>query len=389
MIKTTLSLGQSVLGLLKRQFPGNKTLEDGAGAADTGVFLYNTLSTDSLNKITAATIINPLIVIEEDIKQEDYMPDLMQLVQLQDIRNILNYYTVNSSVNGIKVGDIMAPVATSRSGFLNYELHDQYQGFEALKEQPTKEPEGGGITDIFPGLKREKDEKVETPFVAGANLDNSKYRGDVVEYPPLALGRTVTASTIIEGKEIKFPITFKMTPVLVSNQELIRIFGASGIQNGLKMRLLMLKTGEITRPELFSGSDMIKEKFKAKDKDYTNYLKEMDKKASNNTLATIRTGSFNYNSEANTIIITSNVARQIEINNGIKFSNPNSRKGIFKSVMATRIIVVDRDRGTFTFYLNGIARADVYTRKDLESTSKKSSSADSIESLVKLLNGGR
>lgn len=378
MIGTILSLGQSILGVTSQLTQGkDQKIQDALATVNTTKGLYDSMTTNSLNKLTNTTLVNPIVVVESSLRHEDYMIDLMNVIQLMDIRNILNYFTVTSTVDGVRLSDLISPVATNRLGLESFnktDIIDAITGLESLKEAK------GGFSTKVHGLEDREDKPQELKF---ANADNT-----VEEFPPLAVGRTIMAETIREnGTRIKFPLTFKITPVTASTPELLKIFQATSIQTGYKVRRLMLKSGEITTPEWFSGSDIVKAKFRARDKEYTNYISEMDSKATKSAITFAKTGVFNLNTEANTFIMTSQTLRQLEVLNGFKMNNNSSRNKVFKTVLATRIIIVDQDRGTFTFYYNGINNVDTFTSADLKSKSNKSSGAETIEQLVKLING--
>lgn len=389
MIGTVLSLGQTILGITNQLSDGkDQKILDAVKTVDVTKGLYDSMTTNSLNKLTNATVVNPMVVIENVIRHEEYMLDLMNVIQLMDIRNILNYFTVNTVIDGVKLADLISPVSTNRSGWESFNKVDNYEsltGLEALKENK------GGKSTRYHGTEDKDDgdgfNKPKNIYFNNTNKTDD-IQADITEYPPLAVGRTILAEKVNSaGVKIKFPLTFKITPISVSTPELIKIFQATSIQTGYKARRLMLKSGEITTPEWFSGSDIVKAKFRARDKEYTNYISEMESKATKSAITFAKTGIFNLNTEANTFIMTSNTLRQLEVLNGFKMTNAGSRQKVFKTVLATRIVVVDPDRGTFTFYYNGIQNVDVFTKNDLKSKSNKASGAESIEALVKLING--
>lgn len=368
MISAVLNLGSLFLGVASKLYPDSKDITSAANAADNVRQAYNVVSTTSVHESASRAIIAPMVVIEATSLHQEYMNDLMQVVNLRDIIATLTHLSMQSSVAmGVKVENLIGSISPKRAGLMCL------AGIEAL--------------DSNIKTKDQKDAE-EKKFISTVNV-NGKNMPDLNEYAPLAVGRTVVATLPTEsGKDIEFPLTFRQIPVPIDPQSLTRVFSAAKIEDGFFARLLMVQTKEITIPDLLTGKDIIKERFKIKNEDMTGYYREAMKNEAGNRVAAVRTGVVSVNNLANTFIFSQDTANQLELSIGRRFSNENSRNEIFKAVKANTIVVCNEDRGIFTFYTHGQSRPEIYTRKDLALKSKKDMGSNNLSDLVKLLNGG-
>jgi hypothetical protein len=311
-------------------------------------------------------MIAPMIGIESGLLHQEFMGDLMQVITVRDIVATLTHIQLQGSVGiGIKVENIIGSVQPARAGLLSF------AGLEAID------------TSVQP-VEAEKPKGLESEVTIGG-----KNYSDLQEYTPLAVGKTVVAIINTEaGGKIEVPMTFREIPVPMAPADIQLTFSAAKQEDGFFARMLMVKTKEITSPDFLSGYDLVKERFNIKNEEMSGYYKEALKRDVNNKLSAARSGIISMNTLANSFIISSDLARQIELANGKRFADPASREAIFKAVKANTIVVCNEDKGTFVFYTIGQSFPELYTRRDLASKSKKDTSSSSLADLVKLLNGG-
>lgn len=370
MLGAGLSLGSFLVDVAARLYPESKEISSAAKTAGAIQHSYDVLSTSSVHQSARRTMIAPMVVIEQGLLQQEFMGDLMQVITVRDIVATLTHIQLQGSVSmGVKVDNIIGGIQPNRAGLLSF------SGLESLD------------TSFKPAVadadKPEKGAIENTVSIGG------KSYADINEYTPLAVGKTVIATINTDnGGKIEVPLTFREIPVPSSPADLMLTFSAAKAEDGAKARLLMVKTKEITGPEFLSGFDIVKERFKIKNEEMSGYYKEALNRDTNNKLAAIRTGLVSLNTLANSFVLSSDVAKQIELKTGKRFADPASREGIFKAVKANTIVVCNEDKGTYVFYTIGQSIPELYTRRDLASKSKKDTSSSSLADLVKLLNGG-
>lgn len=355
MIPQALSLGKMLVSMSIAFGGGKKGVEDAKKIIDGAAATYNVLQTGNIAKTASKTLISPLVAIENTLLHQDYMTDLMTVINLRDIKDVLAHYAQQGQVNGIRVSDLVEQIQPRRAGFLSM------MGAEAFGAPAgaTKKPSPQAVTV------------------------NGKQVSELNEYVPLAVGRTVDVSVNIDGSVLTWPLTFRQTPVPISANDLQMIFEAARPEDGWKARVFMYGgTKELTAPEFFGGEDVIKREFKIRRNDLSGYYTEVQNRATNNAMAALRTGVISMNTQANTIILSSDTARNIELELGVRFDGNGIAK-IRKAVLANTIVVVDDAYGIFTFYYSGNNVPEVWTLRQLTSTAKKDTSMD-LNALAKL-----
>lgn len=322
---------------------------------------YNAFNTSSLSQSAGKVTIAPMVAVERDLIHMDYMQDLMTVVMLRDIRDALTHIAMQGEVEGIKISTLVDSLQPRRTGgFLSL------QGVESLAQ-----------SQLISGNEA-------APQGKSANF-GSKDVVDLTSNAALAVGRTVMAQTQLGGTCVTFPLNFKEVPVPLSSNDLKAIFEAARPQEGWFGRVMMKNANEITRPEFLTGTDIIKREFNIRTNDLSGYYQEAMDRQSKNRSAALATGTMSMNTMANTIIMSSETARQIEAENGFRF-NKGGIDRIRKAVLANTIVIVNDGEGLFTFWNSGSNMPEEYTLRNITATAKKDTSLD-LQSLMKLFGG--
>lgn len=378
MIGQVLNLASFFLDITKQLYPESSDIGAAAKVTDRAKHAYNVVNTSSVHRSAGRGVVAPLVMVDKGLLHQEYMQDLMTVINLRDMVATLTHFALQNSVSvGVKVENIIGSVNPNRAGMMSL-----LSGLEALD---TNIRVAGNESNDNKDDKGSKDDDDKKNYVQVGG----KTYPDLMEYTPLSVGRVVNVTLFGEnGTKIDFPMTFRQIPVPASDMEMRRIFAVVKGDDGLKMRWLMRKTGEITNPEWLNGTDIVKERFKAKNGDMTGYYRESQKRDTGNAMEAIRTGILSVNSMANSIIMSSDEQTQVELLIGKKFSDPTSRQTIFEKLSANTIVICNDDRGIFTFYTDGQSLPEVYSRRDLAVKSKKEGTSNTLQDLVKLLNGG-
>lgn len=364
MLKGAIGLGSFFLDLAKKIYPESKEIGAAADTANKARYAYNVMSTTSVQQSARQAYISPIVCVEDSILQSEYMQDLMQIVMLRDVVAVLTHLSLQNTVDvGVKVENVLGSINPNRSGFL---------AFEGLEK----------LNPVVVNKESDKEDKHDVNV-------NDKNFANLTEYTPLALGKVVTATLYGEGgRKVEFPLTIRQVPLPMNFTDLKTVFQAARVEEGFFGRWMMVKTKEITTPELLTGKDIVKERFRIKNDDLSGYYKEATKRDAGNKAAAIRTGMVSINGLANTFIISKDSANRIELDIGKRFTNERARNDIFKSVKANTIVVCDEGRGLFSFYTHGDSMVETYSLRDLRVKSKKDVGSNNLEELIKILNGG-
>lgn len=369
MFGDILNAGSFFLDVMKKLYPESDDIGAAAKVADQARNAYNVVNTTSVHQSAGRTLFTPMVVVDDSLLHQEYMQDLITVINIRDIVATLSHFALkNAESVGVNIREYVGAANPNRAGLLSL-----ISGLEAYANGniPATPAE-----DVNKGAGR-------------VNVGSAKVYQDLQEYVPLSVGRVVNATVFGKnGAQVDVPLTFRQIIVPASDKSMESIFNAAKIEDGMKMRWIMKKNGEITNPEWFNGADIIRERFKTLNTDNTGYYEEAMKRDTRNKLEAVRTGTISINTMANTIILNEDEASRLEILIGKSFKNAGSRKDIFKKLSANTIVICNDGRDIFTFYTHGQMMAESYTRRELAVKSKKEAATSSLEGLVKLLNGG-
>lgn len=369
MIAEAIGFGQ-MLSTVAKIFGRGKEITDAVDPMlATGGKVLGLLNTRSVSQSAGRSLISPMCVIERDLIHQEYMSDIMTVVNIRDIKDALTHLALQGEVDGIRISSLVDQINPRRAGLLALQGAEAFAGNEA-GAQPVREP----------GTKSKGADGAQYVTISG------KQYSDLTTHQPLAIGRTVMASVRIgNGDPIEIPLNFRQVPVPVSTNDLHAIFQAARATDGMYARFSMMQGGEITSPEFLTGADEIKREFNIRLNDMSGYYDEAMARDSNNRKAALRTGLMSLNTQANTIIMSKATMNSIELELGIRFDRGGIAK-IREKVLANCIVIVDDDSGLFTFWTCGQPLPEQYTRREIQVTAKKDTSMD-LQSLMKLFNG--
>ncbi|QBZ70627.1 putative capsid and scaffold protein [Edwardsiella phage pEt-SU] len=359
MIPQLLSFGTLMTQLANNFGVGASVAADAKKVIDGASTTYNVLTTGSLSASAAKTLIAPMVAIEDTLIHAEWATDIMTVINMRDIKDALTHLAMQGQVNGIKISQLVESINPRRAGLL------ALRGAEAF-----------GVTEgsraVYDGMEAGGSVKVGTV----PNLS---------EYTPLAVGRTVEASVMLDGTQVTFPLNFRQVPMPISSNDLQTIFEAARPEDGMFARFMMWRAGELTNPEFLMGTDQIKKEFNIRKDDMSGYYAEATDRAAKNRKAALTTGIASVNTQANTIVMSADTARNIELELGVRFDGSGIAK-IRKAVLANTIVVCDEGMGIFTFYSSATNIPEVYTRREITVASKKDTSMD-LQSLMKMFGG--
>lgn len=359
MITQILGIGTLLTRLAKLTGSGGEHVATAEKILNTVGTAYNTLSTTSASQSAGRYLISPMVAVQRELVHQEYMGDLMTTLLLRDIKDVLGHLAMQGQVGGIKITDLIAEVnPRRRGGFLSL------SGMEAFNV--------GGME----AAPKAVDGKVT---IGGKTYEELNVQGN------LAVGRTVTAQVQVGDTQLTFPLTFREIPMAVSSNDLEQIFTAAQPKDGMFARAAMFDAGEIDSPEFFTGIDVIKKEFNIRNNDMSGYYEEATKRRDNNRIAALSTGIISVNTMANTIIMTADTARQIELELGIRFDKRGMDR-IRKAVLANTIVIVDEGEGIVSIWNSGNNMEETYTLRQIAGIAKKDSSLD-FQSLLKLFGG--
>lgn len=364
MIGSAIGIARTLIGVTKLFYPEDKDIATASNTLERGENVYNLLRTNSAQVSGNRSVIAPMVVVENNLIHQEWMRDLLTIVQLRDVASILSHLAYQGTAGSVKIGTLINSINPNRAGSESLAFYEGLESYQSRNNAQQRPAENNSVT-----------------------VGNRTYT-DLVEYTPLALGKVVEASVSNNGEVARFPLVFRQTCIPDSVEDIKNVFSAARPEDGFLARLLMFKTKEITGPELLTGKDEIKRRFKLHDKDMAGYYTEAESRASKNRKEALKTGIVSVNTLANAFIMSLDTQKKIELEIGRAFDSRKSLVEIFKVVKANTIVVCDDGRGVFVFYTLGSTMPETFTRSELKTKANKNMNDSDLTSLLKLLNMG-
>lgn len=358
--------------------------------------MYNSTNTISLTEVSKVARVEPLAVVSKDVSELSYTGEVMQ-----SLLNIFcGYYLqavslLNAKVENVKVMKILDrlnPDRDSDSFLLSLEsikdiapmCQSSYKyrlpvstntRAMAMEAEAAVNPEL--TTAQTAGETMGKIMGQTGGDAHGASAGMSEASKVIMEAANLAVGKLIDVKVSLgggEGKEAKsvsIPVSFRLSPTLMSPGALVSLLSRHGNQREFVERIHAWKSGRISFwKDLVFCQDLIDEERKALMDDKDGVYSEIVRRANNTKKYGLLSGSPSLVSASNIFIISEEVAKQVERALGGKLSNALIRDKAFKSTYAMFIVVIDRDYERVTFYARGIAQGANFAIREIQASNK-------------------
>lgn len=402
LITTGVSLLSS-LSTLADVFNRNKDKIDnvvGAGRDIAGrtSSVLNSLSAGSVEEITKATRIEPMVLIDEVIVNDPIVTDVLKVTTSREAAYFAQALALLGNVSGMSVIGTLDRLNPNRTGYGLNELDGAPEASETF-----------GLEELSAGLMTNRDVRYtgylktsfrDAEYRAGLEAQQQATKSpdgivfgknqmtDIYDVPNLAVGKHFEVTVTNNGDSRVIPMTVRLLPVQTDSESIVRILAMSQSQQTIKERWHLYKAGELSFSQLWDATDLIENQTRTLIRDKSGFYKEALRRMENNRKKGFVTGTPSLNTMANVIVIPDTTARRVEQEIGGTFANAATRKKIFDSCAAAMIVVIDNDYGTVTFYTRGDRQPANYSFSALKGKAGKSNDADLME-IFKALAGSR
>jgi hypothetical protein len=389
-----------------------------------GDILKNTLTavadTSSLTDIAKLARVEPLAIVSRDCMTLDYLPDVMTTL----LNIFIGYYLQAVSIGGrvdsvkvIKILDRLNPDRDHTGAIL------MASAMETLRDMPTmnineyeyrlpmhtamednrgaepyftatdksKKVELGGETDLeatgskVGDIRKTLTESANLAVGKIINVDiNVSRRQSETEYSEKGTittkqnGDKETRQSMNENREnsiasstVSIPVMVRLSPSLLPSNSIVKMLTLESEDNTFIERYHAWRSGRISFiRDLVLCQDMIDEHKKALLHDEQGTYSEIMRRVANSRKFGLITQNPSMAVASNLIVISQDVALEVEKKLGGKLSNPRIREYAFNSTYAMIIAVIDTRYNRVTFYHRGIATATDVSIRELVQASK-------------------
>lgn len=347
------AIGIAAEKLAKAKEASNKTL----GA-------MSNLKTRDLITLTKVARMEPIVLIDESLKFDPVMPDVMQIITSL----IAGYYTqafgVLGSVDGVDVLGTLDKLNPARTGIGLNNLDEPVQA----RKLPVKYNTGFYNIGLEAIEEEARDDKPKQPGV-NVSVDKSVI-ADINQASNLIVGKMIKVTLTRGGQSIEIPITIRPTPVTTATEAVIGIMSLASTKNTVKERWHRFKSGELTWKNMVFADDVIKEHKDVLIKDTSGVYAELVRRARANASKGMASGNLSLATDSNIIVITDTTAIKVGREVGGNLDSFDIRERVFSHIYSNILVIVNQRSNMVTFYYRGQRMGNTQSYGELKLSNK-------------------
>ena len=394
-----------------------------AGAAIEHAFkmLADMPSGDSLVGYAQAGNVEPMGLVDEDCRNSDLLPDVLQLAQSVYAAYYLRAFSMhNISIGNASVMSRLDKFSTRRSpvnamssavgGIVGAALEDFEERLvidgevrelpdelKELEDQIKKDVEEAASLQAAMEAQGSQTYTVKGQQSAGKNTPTSQYATsiaqaakaagkdalnlketttigksvDIGEPVNMGVGRMVNVTIKDNDREVTVPINIRLNACYMATAPLVHILSSSAqdIQFGNRFRKWRLGGIDFWRDLVFC-QDLIDAHEKNLKADKTGIYLQMMQKRRQNTISAAVSASMSANNASNIIILSQASAEALEMKIYGKLKDFNVRQKIFHQGYGMLMFVIDKQWGRVRMYTRDIPEYTELSHGDLKASNK-------------------
>lgn len=359
----------------------------GMGALAAVAKIVKTLSTmksnQSLASFTGVLRVEPITMIDDRLKNVEYMPDV-----LQSLLNLFSVYYLQAVSCMTNVGDIsvmrmLDSLNPVRDGALATGTL-----VDAINGRGTR---GVGMLsmEMFPGIQSPTRTDMHGSMgSAYGSPDQEKNLKAAVEMNNMAVGKLLNVTIGSGEQSAKIPVQVRLATLGVDTDVLVHILGGSGGDNSVNNRIARWKAGELSLiSDIVLCKDMVAEQRRLMLKDKSGAMSEINRRRAANTAAAWSSGTPSIAAASGITVIHSDTAKDLERHAFGRFTDSKWRKQLMDNSAGMIVAVIDTDYETVTIYTSGIELPTKVGVRQIKQSNK--SGGPDLTEMFKMMSMGR
>lgn len=353
----------------------------------------------SLAKFTQPARISPYVLIEESLRQQPYIQDILQAATNIYAGYYLTAVAMIGDVSGVSVLEKIERVNPNREvpirRMLSVEAFDLGLPFEG-KGKTEKAVGFDSTRNVYSTEAVESEtvlvNKQTTENADGSSTtktttirDSSDQRGTesralgketyvtAKEASNLATGKLLEVSMVIDGKTISIPTTVTLFPNVSDTESFVHILSLHERTQSVVERWHDWRSGKISFwSDFVFMRDLVKKHRKVLIKDKSGYYGAVVRQDRNNKAAGAATRAPSLAEASNILIFSTTCARRAESIIGGELKHYATREAVFEATKAMLMFIVDRDNEMVKIYHSGIEMANSLSLREVKVANKNS-----------------
>lgn len=340
----------------------------------------------SLASYTQQARIAPYVLIEDCLRQQPYITDILQAATNIYAGYYLTAVAMIGDVAGVSVLDKLDRINPNREvdfrkvlttesfafglPFENAELPKGKWQFNAESHQFSTEAISEKKPDDAKEDGADKDGK-KPPRSEHASMT----RDTVVtakEASNLATGKLLEVKVVINGEAVTVPTTVVLFPNSADTSSFVQILSMYEDTQTVTERWHDWRSGDKTFADFFFMRDLVRKHRSTLMKDRSGYYAAMSAQSRNHKMAAGVSGKSSLAEASNILIFSTTCAKQAEYQIGGSLDDYRIRENVFAATGAMLMFVVDRDEEMVKIYHSGLAMANTLKLREVKFANKNS-----------------
>lgn len=314
----------------------------------------------SLVEFSSVTRVEPIVLVDQRVEHLDYMTEVLQSINSIFAGYYLQAACLMATIDNVKVIRALDQLNPSRS---------PWQGFQGSQES----------------MLQASSYKTQLPFPGQAiGLENYGLEADhdntkeLRENVNLSVGKLVKVTVNTgngdekgKGSQLAIDVNIRLIASITNTDLLTHILKLGARDLSLGERFHSFRAGQIEFiRDLIFNQDLMDEHRKMLMKDTKGQYAEILRRRRSNGISSMTTGGISLATASNIVIISDLTRKEIERDQGIKFSNTKTRADIFNATYMMLLVVVDPEHQFVTIYHRGLALPTELTIRQIKSSNK-------------------
>lgn len=325
--------------------------------------LWRAGKADSLIDYTQESRVEPIALIGTDVLFNDMLPEVMQSLLSQFAGYYLQAVAISMTVGNIEVQRTLGKLNPRRNA-LN-EAADSggwllaQENYRYALPTPAKKMALEAIHDRM---------EAGTSFTIARDTNR-----ELNELSNLSVGKMLSVEISDGVHKASIPVSIRLQASSIPTERLAHILASGSQDTSMKERFYQWKSGELEfiRDIIFC-EDIIDTHRKNLKADKDGVYSQILSRARENQLSTLVSANPSVATASNIVVISSDTAKELELQVNGKLSNPKIREQVFKGKFIMIMAVIDTAFSRVTFYHRGIAMSTEVGLRDLRDSNKGS-----------------
>ena len=347
----------AVAGAIQLATRAGAAVADGAGKSASSV--SKMMSGRNLVSIANVGRVEPIVLLDSDCINVDYISDVMQSVHAIFSGYYLQAVHMINEVGSVSIAERLGPLNPGH-GF----------AYESIKIEASKRFKLRVATED--NARDKKEDAPRTPKLPQHGVEIDTYK-DQAASANLSVGKLYNVSLTSGGHEVSVPIAVRLMVNVMPSRLLSELFTyRDAFDTNMKERWHAYRAGQLDFfKDLVLCNDIIDKYRRMAIRDKTGLgAKILDREASNVLRAL--SGKDSFSTASNIAVISNDTLGMIENELGGRFANSKVRRSIFENSNLMLLVIIDKQFERVTIYTRDIDAHTTLSIKDIKASNKSS-----------------